>query len=552
MNIYNREFPRAGLTSAPVFDRMPVLAELRPGERSYALSLLQHSACRAFNFRICGLLLELAILMSPLANAAGVVSRCDDASLNAALRGGGVVTFTCTGTLLVLTNPTVINADTWLVGNGHVTLDGGNAAQLFVVSPGVKLTVENLSFVRGKAIDTPDFRELGGGAIDNQGTLVVRNCRFWQNFALWGGAIYNEESGTLDVSGSTFFGNSADFHGGAISNAGQASITNSTFYGNFADLAYPNGDGGAISNGSKMTLTNCTITYNGAPTHDDSHPGAGGGNIASYHQVILQNTIIANPINGGNCWTLSDRPLTNIVDGGGNLRWPGPDLDPRCPGLGSVGDPQLIVPLHNNGGPTETLALAKTSPAIDTAVDGFCPPTDQRGVIRPQGAHCDIGAYEYATPFSLLTSVYRQLLLVPIQSYSGSVAKVQNGLIDPLSRSLNPAFWHGTDGNRLDPTHGSEVFAIQQHVVNGLSNFIVGPTRLVYIQNLLLAGRVLAETAIADAQCQSNSDLSPTPAQRSCGRANSELVAGDTSGDAGDFGQSIEHYANAWRAVVSQ
>ncbi len=45
------------------------------------------------------------------------------------------------------------------------------------------------------------------------------------------------------------------------------------------------------------------------------------------------------------------------------------------------------------------MALLLGSPAIDhggTAADG-CPATDQRGVIRPQGAACDIGAFE-ATP----------------------------------------------------------------------------------------------------------------------------------------------------------
>jgi len=53
-----------------------------------------------------------------------------------------------------------------------------------------------------------------------------------------------------------------------------------------------------------------------------------------------------------------------------------------------------IGPLGNNGGPTATHALLAGSPAIDAANDAACPVTDQRGVTRPQGAHCDIGAYE--------------------------------------------------------------------------------------------------------------------------------------------------------------
>jgi hypothetical protein len=66
----------------------------------------------------------------------------------------------------------------------------------------------------------------------------------------------------------------------------------------------------------------------------------------------------------------------------------------------------LLGPLANNGGPTDTMALLPGSPAIDgtgarnlvraglSAVN--CPSTDQRGVTRPQGSACDIGAYEVA------------------------------------------------------------------------------------------------------------------------------------------------------------
>jgi hypothetical protein len=81
-----------------------------------------------------------------------------------------------------------------------------------------------------------------------------------------------------------------------------------------------------------------------------------------------------------------------VIDGGGNLSWP----DATCPGNNQ--DP-LLDPagLQDNGGPTQTIALQPGSPAIDAAV--ACPPpaTDQRGVARPQGAACDIGAFELET-----------------------------------------------------------------------------------------------------------------------------------------------------------
>lgn len=60
-------------------------------------------------------------------------------------------------------------------------------------------------------------------------------------------------------------------------------------------------------------------------------------------------------------------------------------------------DPKL-APLVDNGGPTKTHALLSGSPAIDaggTSAIG-CLATDQRGVQRPQGRACDIGAFEVA------------------------------------------------------------------------------------------------------------------------------------------------------------
>jgi len=57
----------------------------------------------------------------------------------------------------------------------------------------------------------------------------------------------------------------------------------------------------------------------------------------------------------------------------------------------------ILVPagLAANGGPTQTHALLAGSPAID-AGSPDCPPPffDQRGIVRPQGAACDIGAFE--------------------------------------------------------------------------------------------------------------------------------------------------------------
>jgi len=54
----------------------------------------------------------------------------------------------------------------------------------------------------------------------------------------------------------------------------------------------------------------------------------------------------------------------------------------------------FLISLANNGGFTETVALGENSSAIDAGNNATCASTDQRGVTRPQGGHCDIGAYE--------------------------------------------------------------------------------------------------------------------------------------------------------------
>lgn len=68
-----------------------------------------------------------------------------------------------------------------------------------------------------------------------------------------------------------------------------------------------------------------------------------------------------------------------------------------------IGSDPHLGSLANNGGNTETMATLSGSPAIDAGNDDICSNSyylvnnsDQRGVTRPEGAHCDIGAYEHA------------------------------------------------------------------------------------------------------------------------------------------------------------
>ena len=58
----------------------------------------------------------------------------------------------------------------------------------------------------------------------------------------------------------------------------------------------------------------------------------------------------------------------------------------------------LLGELASNGGPVQTIALQPGSTAINAAAANACPATDARGVLRPAGGGCDIGAFELASP----------------------------------------------------------------------------------------------------------------------------------------------------------
>jgi hypothetical protein len=208
--------------------------------------------------------------------------------------------------------------------------------------------------------------------------------------------------------------------GGGISSLGSAtSITNSTITANIAGdggAAGPGGVGwplspdnlgnpgsyGAGGNGGGLwintvasaLLTNDTMAANAASAAPFETPGGGGG-IWLESAVTLRNALLASNAPGGNCGPNAAR----FLDGGHNLSFG----DHTCPGTFASGDPKL-GPLKLNGGSTQTIALGPGSAAKD-ATNTNCPSTDQRGVARPAGAACDIGAYELAAPTIVAGSI---------------------------------------------------------------------------------------------------------------------------------------------------
>jgi len=178
----------------------------------------------------------------------------------------------------------------------------------------------------------------------------------------------------LTMFDSTVKGNTAAAHGGGIWNHGDLSLTNVTVNSNY--------NGNTMSGAIHNTLGNLTLS---SVTISDNN-GGGISNGGANATAAVKNTIIANSSFGQNCsGTISSNG--HNLDSGSTCAFSGPgDINNANP---------LLGPLGNYGGPTPTQALLPGSPAIDAGDNLDCPTADQRGVSRPQGAACDMGAFEF-------------------------------------------------------------------------------------------------------------------------------------------------------------
>ena len=331
-------------------------------------------------------------------------------------------------------------------GAGQTVVDGNNNATVVRVEPRVVALITGLTIQRGRdggvsnggtltLADSAVISSTAGAGIRNEGgTLTILRATVSGNTAASdgggvtnlqrgaititnsfvsgntsngnGGGIVNPVGSSLALSGTTLSGNTSNGNGGGIENAGVATLVNSTLNGNMAGGA--NRHGGAIDNGDSgatLRLYNATVSGNGTAAG-----GSGGGIYAATGSTAaLSNTILAaNTISG----TTGAGPdcAGALTSGGYNLLGDtsgctpnGGSGDQIGGGANPVLDPRLY-PLHDNGGPTPTMALMRDSPAINagdpngcTDANGHPLTTDQTGRPRPEtgGSRCDVGAYEY-------------------------------------------------------------------------------------------------------------------------------------------------------------
>jgi hypothetical protein len=251
--------------------------------------------------------------------------------------------------------------------------------RIFYIQPDATATITGLTITGGKATDAQGTASEGGG-VRNEGDLTLDRVAVKSNTANGHGGISSLD-GTLSIIDSTVSGNSAEFVGGVIQFRGTANITNSTISGNRA--AQISG-GVAASSGALVNILNSTITSNTSPRLGGGILTGGAGSL-----VVVKNTIVAgNSLD--NCDTA--QASGGIISSQGNNI----SSDNSCPFTHPTDkrntNPKLGL-LQNNGGPTDTHALLRRSPAINAGGKPF-PPQDQRGLKRPQGKRSDIGAYE--------------------------------------------------------------------------------------------------------------------------------------------------------------
>lgn len=310
--------------------------------------------------------------------------------------GGGV--FNQSGTLQIVDSRISANTAAVTPKGGGVPEGGGVANETGSV------TITRSSITGNTAsIAEPGGAPAGAGVESSGGTLTIlestvsANTNTGGSVAQGGGiAAFNT---TTVIDGTTVSGNTASEAGaGTIGEAGgifqfrgSLALLNSTIAANSAAGEFGEA-GGLEARETNVAITNSTLAANVA-----SGPKAAGGNLLAREKATVkpQNTIIAGGTggSGSNC---SVQPESAIQSQGHNL-----DSLNEC-SFTAAGDlvnaDPLLAPLANNGGFTQTMALASASPAIDAADGAACPPTDQRGVLRPAGAACDIGAFELAIP----------------------------------------------------------------------------------------------------------------------------------------------------------
>jgi CSLREA domain-containing protein len=341
--------------------------------------------------------------------------------------GGGIYHLDDASTL------TITGSD--VISNTAVNGDGGG---LFMLADGA---INQSAFVGNTAVNGVGGGVYNGGAVLNGQAAVLSG-----NQALAGGGLYNANGG-LHLTGGSFVNNQALTDGGGLYAHGgmvAPNLTGIIFEANQADsgagLYLAAGTtthlrqtavvhnqaaamGGGIFAGGDLILGNVTLSGNGAADGGGLYILAGGMVTAVNITLALndpgQNLHQAGQLSLGNSiLSAAEAPGCLFADEEGAILSLGHNRsdDPSCVGLDEPTDmiaAVLLAPLDNYYSDLPTHALLPGSPALNAGDNAACAAfpvngVDQRGLRRPYGPICDVGAHEEQPPFQLYVPVIQR------------------------------------------------------------------------------------------------------------------------------------------------
>ena len=272
----------------------------------------------------------------------------------------------------------IYNAGTTVLRNSKVA-DGSCEGDGFCRGGGVF----NLGTLRlfGSEVSGNFVYNGGGGGIYNEGgEVAIVNSVVTGNGTVDGGRggnIYNA-SGNVRVERSIISEGGTYSAGGGVYNAGSLDIVNSLLVDNIAQEisaeAEAIGTGSALFNTGKATVSFSTFV---GPEEFLATEGEDGSTIDNRGELILEATLISSQADYPSC-------TGSLTSRGYNL-----NSDDTC-GLTQRSDITNTAPLLGGNS-----VPASESPVVDAVPTDACNvDTDQRGVSRPQGSACDIGAFE--------------------------------------------------------------------------------------------------------------------------------------------------------------
>jgi predicted outer membrane repeat protein len=292
----------------------------------------------------------------------------------------------------------------------------------------------------------------GGGLhiyqVGNLGTdsrIAIRNCKFLNNQALNGGAVFvayqnSTSANYLDFNNCFFQNNSANSYGGALCTSWSPAVPN--LQQSFVNCIFNNNSaarGGAINNetNSETTITNCTFAYNNATVR----AGAvlDNGVLAMHNSILFFNT---SPTNAQlHSYTSLKANYCNIQGSGGSSNW----------GLSSVQDMGNNIDADPLFHTSPALSLLPQSPSRNTGLNAYNnEPFDIGNNARISQNVIDMGAYE-------LSEVVYVVADAPAGGDGSSWSRAFNNLNDGIATAsiLQKEVWVKEGTYRPDRIAGS-------------------------------------------------------------------------------------------------